>query len=1467
MTNLNFKYPHKRNFKMVFSLVFSLIASTLLLAHSGHQQTKSESSYGYQFKFIKNQGQFNSPILYKAKIPSGDLFVENNRLVYDFKDLSSIGKNHSHGATPDPNWRNKPIQAHCFYVNFINSNSNCSLEENDKFEEFHNYFLGNDKRKWAANVPLFGGLNHKDLYPSIDMHSGTKDGKLKFEFLVKVGGNPNDIELEYEGLEKIQIKKGELYLNTSLGEIVEEQPYAYQIINGQEVQVNCTYSLVSNKIKFNLPNGYNADYELIIDPTLIFSTYSGSFSDNFGVTATYDSQGYLYSGSLVFGAVGNGYPTTPGAYQTTFAGGAGIGGVDINISKYDTTGTKFIYSTYLGGNEDEMPHSLVVNSRDELYIFGTTSSQNFPTDSNSIQQKMNNPTTGNSIGFLGLGVNYTYGTDLFVFKLSSDGKQRLASTFLGGSSSDGVNDTTVVPSHTLRYNYADEIRGEIDIDKNDNIYVATCTYSSDFPMVGNSFDTTFNGGGQDGIIIKMTNNLDSILWSSYLGGSGKDAIYSLAIDHGNNIYVAGGTTSRDTAQFKTGANKNHLTYGGGRSDGFLTKITADGSTILGSTYYGTTQYDQIYFVELDKKGFVYIYGQTEDTTDFYLKDALYGKSKEGVFITKLSAGLDTTHWSTLIGTGGSTSTLARPQLAPSAFLVDVCNSIYFSGWGGATNNASFGGFNVINNNLSRFVTGMDTTSDAYKKTSNGNDFYLGAISSDASFLQYGSFYGGNLSDEHVDGGTSRFDKKGIIYQSVCAGCGGNSDFPILPSNAVSPTNKSTNCNNAVFKMDFKPPSIIAEFQIPNKICLKDSVTLKNLSKVMKAPQFYWKFGNGDSSTEKSPKVFYTAVGTYNIQLVVIDTSSCNYTDTITKKIIVEFPKPATTIGADSICLGSSKTIGTVLNPNHTFNWSPGNSLDDSTKMNPIASPTINTLYKLEVRTDVCVDTFYQYIEVDSLIKASLTSPDSICAPDSVTFKSLGFVTNNSTYQWKLDGTNAGNSSELKLGFSKKGNYKVMLVVTDPLSCNLSDSMTVDILTLSDSIYNLPNLLSCNRDNPEIGISAVPGYQYRWIPSYGLSDSTISNPNTEANKDVNYQLIVDRGVCMDTVYQQLMHDTISVSATPDTNICTTTGNIHLQMNSYGLGRTFQWSNNIFFTDTIPSSISDSTITPNSILFRNVYYAKTTSSRGCVAIDSSIIRVDSFGIRADSAKKICLGDTIQISVKSLIPNDTLSVLWSPYQFIIGRNDTSHILVNPPKDKLYKVAVENKIRCLVHDSVFIEVSGLNPRAGRVTANPDTIIKNNSTELNAFPKGFRYNWTPNKELSNPTSDNTFAAPDTTTTYQVEVTDPNNGNCKFTKSITIAVEEIHCEEPWLFIPNSFSPNGDGNNDVFYFRGRFISEFNLKVFNRWGELLFETNDVNQGWDGSYKGKQSQADVYVYQVSATCINGENWSKKGDVTLIR
>lgn len=1451
---------------------FFLLSYLFTIAQSHSHATNYPAPKG-PFTFIQNKGQWQKAVDFKCPIPSGNLYLEKNRLVYNFIDFSPVSHNHaSHDEKHvEFNPKTDKLNGHCFFVNFKNGNQNAINIGRSKQSGIHNYYLGNDPTKWASNVPLYSEVITSEIYPGIDLHSGNSNGQLKFEFFVAPEARTNQIQLEYVGVSDLKLKNNELIIKTSLGQINEEEPIAYQIIGDNKVLIDCEYNLNGNVVSFDFPKGYDSNYELVIDPTLMFSTYSGSFADNFGFTATYDSEGYLYSGSIAF-AQNQIYPTTPGAFQTTFQGGADTTitgrppavGNDIAISKYDTSGTQFIYSTYIGGSANEVPHSLVVNSFDELYIFGTTSSTDFPVSTNAFQSKMNTPQQANWRIISGMGVFYNQGSDLFVLKLSKDGKNLLAGTYLGGSSMDGVNDVENISQHTLRYNYADDVRGEIDIDNEDNVYVVSCTNSNDFPMRGNSYDQSFNGGGQDGIVIKLKPELDSIIWSSYLGGNGLDAIYSLAIDKNNDVYVAGGTTSNDTAQFPSGSNPNHVLSKQGRSEGFITHFKSDGSQVLNSTFYGTENYDQIYFVELDRKNNVFVLGQTEDSTNYFIKNAAYNHPREGVFISKLTPQLDSIFWSTTIGSIGTTAGRSRPQLSPTAFLVDVCNSVYFSGWGGITNNAGTG----LTNNFSAFPAGLDTTADAYQGSTDNNDFYLCAISDDASFLIYGSYFGGNLSGEHVDGGTSRFDKKGIIYQSVCAGCGGNSDFPILPNpGAVSVTNKSGNCNNAVFKMDFKPPAVISEFQVPKRICIRDSVKLTNLSKEMSTPQFFWDFGNGDTSHQENPTVYYTSDGTYTITLAISDTGSCNFSDTSSKTVTVELPKAPVTLNPDTICQFESTVLGTSLDSNNQFLWTPGKDLNDSTKMNPTASPLNSTNYLLQSFTDVCIDSFYQFLQVDSSILASVLIPDSICAPDSLTLINQGFTTQGTNYNWIIPGVTNSTLESPTVYFNQKGIYPVLLIISDSLSCNRIDTNLVNLSVLEDSSYTLPVVANCNSLGIEIGIASNSNFSYSWTPTTGLSDSTSANPVSNFNTDLNYSLYVDRGVCTDTLFQSVLVDSIALKAPNDTDVCDFNNQLLLLANSFGLANAFIWSSNSTFSDSLNTSISDSTASVKPAGFSSTYYSKVISSRGCELNDSSVIRINNFGIIVDSTQSICNGDTIQLSITSLVPNDSLTVLWNPYQHMIGRNDTSHILVNPPSDITYFVTAENRIKCLTKDSILVKVSQLNVGNTQLTASKDTILKNQSSILNALPSGFSYSWQPGDGLSNTSSSEVSASPDTSTTYSVRIYDEDFPNCEITQKTTITVEELRCEEPWLFIPNSFSPDGNGKNDILYFRGRYIDQLDLKIFNRWGELVFKTQDVNQGWDGSHKGKPAQADVYVFYIIATCIDGQEFEKKGDVTLIR
>jgi hypothetical protein len=244
------------------------------------------------------------------------------------------------------------------------------------------------------------------------------------------------------------LQEGVLQIKTSVNTISETRPYTYQTSNGQQKEVASAFVLKDNIIQFDFPKGYNKNLPLVIDPYLVFSTYSGSFTDNWGFTATYDADGNLYSGGIDFG---NRFPATIGTFQFQFAGY-----IDVAILKYSPDGRRLLFATYLGGAGAEVPHSMIVNSSNELIIMGTTSSENFPTSDNAYDRSFN---MGDNITPMG-GVSYLLGSDLFLSKLNSMGNILEGSTFLGGSRNDGINVATNVTR-----SYGDEFRGEVNIDK------------------------------------------------------------------------------------------------------------------------------------------------------------------------------------------------------------------------------------------------------------------------------------------------------------------------------------------------------------------------------------------------------------------------------------------------------------------------------------------------------------------------------------------------------------------------------------------------------------------------------------------------------------------------------------------------------------------------------------------------------------------------------------------------------------------------------------------------------------------------------------------------------------------------------------------------------------------------------------------------------------------------------------------
>src|SRR5690606_14999204 len=261
------------------------------------------------------------------------------------------------------------------------------------------------------------------------------------------------------------------------------------------------------------------------------------------------------------------------------------------------------------------PHSLVVNANQQLYIYGSSNSANYPVSANGFQRQLLADNFGNLL------------PHIIVTKLSANGSALLGSTYVGGRIESNGNSH----SSMLRY-YGDAFKGEIIIDDNDNAYVASYTRAPDFPITIGALQTTYGGGNQDGVVFKLNSDLSSLLWSTYLGGPGADACYGLKLDANGDLFVAGAVSSN----FLPGtAGAVFPNYQGGLFDAFVAHIRADGQMMLKATYFGSVIEEQAYLIDLDKYGNVYIFGASPNTA-IQATPGAYQGVMNGTFITKFT---------------------------------------------------------------------------------------------------------------------------------------------------------------------------------------------------------------------------------------------------------------------------------------------------------------------------------------------------------------------------------------------------------------------------------------------------------------------------------------------------------------------------------------------------------------------------------------------------------------------------------------------------------------------------------------------------------------------------------------------------------------------------------------------------------------------------------------------------------------
>lgn len=1326
--------------------------------------------------FTKNDGQWESFIKYRMQLDGGTLFMEEGGLTYNFYDKKKLSSFHVGGLG---RVKDASIQCHAIKVEFVGSNKNVLTEPYNENNYYENFYLGNDPAKWKAGVKNYNKIVYRNIYKGIDYEAVSSSRSIKYNFYVQPGNDPTQIQIKYMGVDKVKIKKGEIIIPTAIDSIVERKPYAYQKINNEEVEVLCKYKLIDNIVSFEFPNGYNKSHELIIDPFLVFAAQSGSTADNFGMTATYDNTGCLISGGTVFD---NGYPTTLGAYSTSFTGVplSSTGLTDVVITKYNSSGTSLVFSTYLGGTESEIVTSLIVDQSNNVFLYGATSSLNFPTTAGSYDQTYNG---GSNLFFQFNGTSFVNGTDIYISKFNSTGTALLGSTYLGGSDNDGVNHVNTLTSATgvadiscptpavfgytitneyrmdsLQYNYGDQYRGEIELDKNGDVYVASSTRSSNFPVVG-GFDNTL-GGKQDAVVVKMNSSLTNIIWSSYLGGTRNDAGYSLKVTDSLFTYVTGGTFSTD---FPVVSGCYQTSYNGGKADGYIVKINPSGSAVLKGTYIGTNDYDQSYFIENDRAGDVYVFGQSLGSMP--VTSFVYSNPGSHQFISRLDRQLSNINMSTVIGSGAN-----KLDIAPSAFAVDNCSgTISFSGWGG----------NII---LGPKTYSLPVSPGAVQPVSaNGYDFYIGALNPNAVALWYGTYFGGACSNEHNDGGTSRFTDDGVLYQSVCAGCWGWDDFPVssgawpgTPGNYNYTTN---GCNNGVIKIDLQP-KVSATIAPVSNGCEPHTVNFTNLSSP--GLVYQWNFGAGPTatSTAVNPVYTYTAPGTYTVKLVVIETQYCNARDSITTLITVH-PKITSNFSYTVVPCSDSvlfTNLSTTTSSVQLANWNFGDS-NSSTALNPIHT------------------------------------------------------------------------------YSANGTYTVQLIS----STGFCSDTTVNTITLNIAIPNVsPGPIYCEGGSGMLNASG--GTSYQWQPATALSNTTVANPTANPTSTTIYSVTVTNTItgCVRTLTTQV---TVNPKPTADftftTNPCG--GGVNFTDNSAASITQWAWD----FGNSQTSTVQN----PYQFYSTGGTYNVTLIAGNAFNCFDTIVKPVTVGnpppVGVSPSQTICLGNYVTLSASGGI-----SYSWAPSTGLSNPNFQNPI-ANPTVTTQYSVTITT-LTSIGDTCKFMLVTNVNVTQVsaipiQIAANPDTVVAGGTSvlTLTATPNAIA-TWYPGGTTSPSTGYTVTTMPPRTTTYTVVI---QRGPCSETLTVTVWVIEDGCESSDVFIPNTFTPNGDGSNDLMFARGSKIQEMYFAIYNRWGELVFETSDKNVGWDGTFKGRPADVGVFGYYIKFKCYNGLESFKKGNITLIR
>ncbi len=609
----------------------------------------------------------------------------------------------------------------------------------------------------------------------------------------------------------------------------------------------------------------------------------------------------------------------------------------------------------------------------------------------------------------------------------------------------------------------------------------------------------------------------------------------------------------------------------------------------------------------------------------------------------------------------------------------------------------------------------------------------------------------------------------------------------------------------------------------------------------------WNFDDGNISNVQHPNHVFETAGTHNIILTVTTAGGCS--GSASASITVN-PLPVAVAGPDAaICDGGAVQL--AGSGGMQYIWSPPSGLSATDIPNPTASPDVTRHYELIViDANGCLDVDSVLITVGNLPITTISGNASLCYGDSVQLEVAG----GNSYSWS-PATGLNNPLIPNPVARPEASTTYVVHVQTNLGCDAVDSVEVTVYPKPTISINADNEI-CIGDTTQFRVSGAMSYE--WFPPTGLSCADCPNPVAITDASTTYFLtMTDNNNC-------IWRDTIPLAVSPAPQIHTTDDKMICKGESVELTSTYSGATVFEWTPGFGLSSYDTPSPVASPEKTTEYVIVARNTSGCAASDTVLINViDQIHAVVTDNMRMCPGESVTMESRVTISGSAeTSVLWFPEDAFA--DPASPVQTVSPTATTTYMLVASGGQC-TSDTQYVHIHV--DESPEVDAGDDqTVMAGTEVSFTATSSSniTAFYWSPSAEVTCFDCQTTGITANESGIYYVSVTDANG--CTAKDSVMVQVLKTCDGDIWL--PNAFTPNGDESNDLFRVRSLgFIDLISFRIFGRWGNLIFETDDINQGWDGKYKGEFVNPEVYVWSVRARCSDGNEVEKSGNVTVIR